>query len=604
MPITQQPSITLIDALRPRGAPSSSGLTASRGSPGEFEGALKAAEGIATAGRIAPATGPSLPEGSGSVQPTGEVPRSGLVSEPSGVAGSPEAMSAEEADAAVLAAILAGVETVDVSAPADFDEEALLARLAALEAEEAFADPDGTPSAEAMSLALAASVAPTSMPTPESRPVAGTEPSLTALLNRTSDGHSAISATTVSVATSTEEAISLVRSGTAVPGKDFPTLTIGGERISSQDLLQALSADMFGDEDAEMAPSPWRLGAAAVAEGENRLGSLAGLALNARGGAAAVGIGSTMGSEPGDGRLAMPLTAAMLASQGAKGVPATPVGTLPALQGADVIHASSRGMASTGTTSRESASGILGQTPLQRAQQAIQRRAAFSAFLDRSAVGESGNVPTRSETALRVGDSSRLARELSRSMDASVESFVRAERSRTRTSVASMSPRSSQQAEWESHSSTAQAGAHGATPPPAAMAAPPVTSATVASTPQAYAPLMEYIATESRRHIKLGKREFRIQLNPESLGAVELEVVLDEDVLTVRIKAASKESQKILEDHIRELEDALNRQGIGMDADLPWKGSDGSASRANSSRAIDLRAAIWARSWRPGVTVR
>ena len=82
---------------------------------------------------------------------------------------------------------------------------------------------------------------------------------------------------------------------------------------------------------------------------------------------------------------------------------------------------------------------------------------------------------------------------------------------------------------------------------------------------------MEFLAKEVRRNVRLGKREFRVELNPEALGSVELEVVMEDDVLTVRLKAASKPSQRILEENLGDLAEALEAIGMGLDTEVPWQ---------------------------------
>jgi flagellar hook-length control protein FliK len=88
---------------------------------------------------------------------------------------------------------------------------------------------------------------------------------------------------------------------------------------------------------------------------------------------------------------------------------------------------------------------------------------------------------------------------------------------------------------------------------------------------QGLSPLMEFVAYEARRQVRLGKREFRVQLNPEHLGSVELEVVLEGNELIVRMKAASETAQQVLEENIEQLARSLAEQGMTLDVEIPWR---------------------------------
>lgn len=222
-------------------------------------------------------------------------------------------------------------------------------------------------------------------------------------------------------------------------------------------------------------------------------------------------------------------------------------------------------------------------TPLQRAQEVVLRRAAQVAFLGESLLREgshlSGSASPRGET---------VDREEMRILERPLESLVRAERTQPRVRLSEPSESSSVE-EWSSPEHTSRVVSQGTTPPVTSVSSS-VTTTSTATTPQVYAPLMELIAQEARRNVRLGKREFRIQLKPAHLGSVELEVIWERDVVYVRITAASKESQKILEENIAELERALQKQGLGFEADLPWK-----------TPRWDLRR--WSPPWRPGLTL-
>ncbi|GIX07160.1 MAG: hypothetical protein KatS3mg115_1563 [Candidatus Poribacteria bacterium] len=111
----------------------------------------------------------------------------------------------------------------------------------------------------------------------------------------------------------------------------------------------------------------------------------------------------------------------------------------------------------------------------------------------------------------------------------------------------------------------------GAAATPTPSSAGSAGSAQTTTVQQAYSPLMQMLAQEVRRQVRTGKREFRIRLEPEALGSVEMEVSIQEGELVVRLKAASPESQKLMEAHLDELEAALAEHGMRLDVELPWR---------------------------------
>jgi flagellar hook-length control protein FliK len=371
-----------------------------------------------------------------------------------------------------------------------------------------------------------------------------------------------------------QEGISLTPLTTSTAGKDFPSVMPGEERISTQALLRSMSQEMFGVENpegVEEAPISWRTGLTIGAEPASQPSLQALVQASGMGDNAPRSLVTLAMSSGQTSRLA----ASTLLTRPDVGQTAAVVGTLSANRSADWFSVPSRSLTPdpVGTVAR---AGLILSTSqqaesLQGAQQAILRRAAHTAFLNENA-GKSAQV-VGTATVHPLGTEAFL-REVSRSAEVGTESLVRTERSRSRTVFSEAPARSASSTEWSSVERTVHAGAQAATPPVTTPA--PTTAMTAA--PQAYAPLMEHIAQEARRQVRLGKREFRIQLNPEALGSVELEVVWDDDVLTVRFKAASEQSQRILEDHITELEQALNQQGFGMDTTLPWRETEDAES--------------------------
>jgi len=202
---------------------------------------------------------------------------------------------------------------------------------------------------------------------------------------------------------------------------------------------------------------------------------------------------------------------------------------------------------------------------LEAAQAALSRRAADRAFQSpRVVTGQSPRVVDMlGEGTTRFGDTEQAVRDAIVARQNRMHSFVRAQRVRG----AAPSPIVG--------GAGSGAGAELATPIVGAVTtSAPGTAAAASSsgttTHQTYTPLMEFLANEIKRNVRLGKREFRILMNPEELGNVELEMVMDGDALSVRIKAASKPSQRILEENLGDLAKALEAVGMDLETEIPW----------------------------------
>jgi flagellar hook-length control protein FliK len=92
----------------------------------------------------------------------------------------------------------------------------------------------------------------------------------------------------------------------------------------------------------------------------------------------------------------------------------------------------------------------------------------------------------------------------------------------------------------------------------------PIHSARVAeSAPQmptresGWRPVIDHVAGEINGHIKIGKSEAVIQLDPPELGKLQIELRLDGDKLMARILAEKHESGNLIETHLPELRLAL-----------------------------------------------
>jgi flagellar hook-length control protein FliK len=70
-------------------------------------------------------------------------------------------------------------------------------------------------------------------------------------------------------------------------------------------------------------------------------------------------------------------------------------------------------------------------------------------------------------------------------------------------------------------------------------------------------PVIDHVAGEINGHIKIGKSEAVIQLDPPELGKLQIELRLDGDKLMARILAEKHESGNLIETHLPELRLAL-----------------------------------------------
>jgi len=281
--------------------------------------------------------------------------------------------------------------------------------------------------------------------------------------------------------------------------------------------------------------------------------------------------------------------AAMLAAAGA-GAPSQ-LGTHPASGVVRSMSAQTDGAAlsvrqgfALGTrASQASESG----SSLGAAQATLSRRAADQAFQSTRTVTDQAPrvVDMPGEGATRFSDTEQSVRDAIVARQNRMHSFVRAQRARGTAPPPIVGGAGS------------GSGAEQATPVAGAVmtaasgSAP--SSPSAVTTHQAYTPLMEFLANEVRRNVRLGKREFRVQLNPEALGSVELEMVMDGDTLTVRVKAASKLSQRILEENLGDLATALEAHGLGLDTEVPWQAERGVVDAAIAAADSQQTVPAW-----------
>lgn len=640
MPVTPKTSVSLLDMLRPKDERASSPVKGSRGSPGEFDGLLeriRKADGTRPAERpdaakasesppegepVAPAipvsaspesdAAPRVELASASTSGTpAETPTDAAVSE---TTTTPPATASLPSNAAPNAkAALADAEaipTTDVASMTPDEVAAVLKERDALAAilAKTPAVSEGTPTVAVAADGEAAAQPTATLPTLPTELVAASVTGAAAtvpLTPLTVDAEAVPPSAETPVVVATEpsspplDAFALLTSPAPLVGKDYPAVSNGEERISTTALLQALEATVLGDESSDDAPITWRSGVLSASEGMPRTGVASAEPRVDGSVLQTLGVKALLDGNPADTRLAAMTTASLARPSNGSATAKAIAGTIPVL-----AHASPEGAPSREATPAQAVSRVVGaarlnDSPLERAQQAIQRRAARAAFFEPNAPSPSVGMPAAPRWAAHL-DGEPLVREMARSLERPVESLVRAERARTRLRSSDSSESGAAVSEWSSPEHTSRVASQSATPPVTATQ-PAMTTASVAATPQAHAAVMEQVAQEARRNVRLGRREFRIQLNPENLGSVELEVVWDHDVVKVKIAAASKESQKILEENIGELERALQRQGLGFDTDLPWKAAGSSDALARTP--MDLRSSRWMPAWRPGLTV-
>ena len=75
-------------------------------------------------------------------------------------------------------------------------------------------------------------------------------------------------------------------------------------------------------------------------------------------------------------------------------------------------------------------------------------------------------------------------------------------------------------------------------------------------------PLIDHVAGEINGHIRIGKSEAVIQLDPPELGKLQIDLRFDGDKLEARILAENHESGKLIETHLPELRLALAERRI------------------------------------------
>lgn len=64
------------------------------------------------------------------------------------------------------------------------------------------------------------------------------------------------------------------------------------------------------------------------------------------------------------------------------------------------------------------------------------------------------------------------------------------------------------------------------------------------------------------RNLKLGKNNFEIQIKPENLGKIEINIEMQGDILDINVKAENSQTVQVLSDNSNSLQKMLNNQGL------------------------------------------
>ena len=381
--------------------------------------------------------------------------------------------------------------------------------------------------------------------------------------------------------------LAVATEATRVVGQEFPTGAVAPEKISTDQLIQALEARIMSEEASQTEVAAWRQAFSTDVEEASLLSqswryqgsAQAGFKpLDGMQGASVAAQAATAG---------VPMVGSAMLTAAGSGVPSQ-LGTHPASGVVRSMSAQTDGAAMSvrqgfALGSRATQTSETGSS-LQAAQATLSRRAADRAFQSaRPVVNQAPRaIDLLSDGTTRFPDTEQGVRDAIVARQNRMHSFVRAQRGRGAAPPPIVGGAGS------------ASGAEQATPVVGAVMTSASGNAAASSsgttTHQTYTPLMEFLAKEVRRNVRLGKREFRVELNPEALGSVELEVVMEDDVLTVRLKAASKPSQRILEENLGDLAEALEAIGMGLDTEVPWQAEsklvDAAIAEVSSQQAM------------------
>jgi Flagellar hook-length control protein FliK len=120
-------------------------------------------------------------------------------------------------------------------------------------------------------------------------------------------------------------------------------------------------------------------------------------------------------------------------------------------------------------------------------------------------------------------------------------------------------------------------------------------SRVIQGTPQAperdvhWRPLIDHVAGEINGHVRIGKSEAVIQLDPPELGKLRIDLLLDGDKLEARIQAENPDAGNLLETHLPELRQALAESRIEQVEvrfeTATWSGARGDSRQSEQQQA-------------------
>ena len=73
---------------------------------------------------------------------------------------------------------------------------------------------------------------------------------------------------------------------------------------------------------------------------------------------------------------------------------------------------------------------------------------------------------------------------------------------------------------------------------------------------------IEKIVNEARMILRRGKSEIKMELEPKTLGKMEMSIIMENSKLIAKIRVDSQEVKNLFTDNINKLKDALNEEGV------------------------------------------
>jgi flagellar hook-length control protein FliK len=93
---------------------------------------------------------------------------------------------------------------------------------------------------------------------------------------------------------------------------------------------------------------------------------------------------------------------------------------------------------------------------------------------------------------------------------------------------------------------------------------------------------IERIVQEARMVLRKGKSEIKLELEPKSLGKIEMKITMEHSDIVAKIKVDSQEVKNLFLDNISKLKDSLNESGVQIQKiDIYVRDGQNSFSRFN-----------------------